>query len=293
MAVRGSTLATLQTRVRDVIPGQSTTGANTDNAITKALNRARVIMFTKFLWPHLRIKTELSFTGGKTSLPSDFYSPALMRDVNETEWTKYDPMKFDLNSGNIWAIEEESAISRTISTAVIATNIATITTSADHLYQVGDSITQSGVGSATFNETITIDTTPSATTYTYAKVAGDESSTAGTALRDKSDKIFIKPTGTSSVFLWYYKTLSDLSAAADQSEFFPHQEQVIVWGAERFLALRDRDFKTLALWEQEFEEEVSSVYQQAVDDDEEDQGIQTVFDKQSMFRTTNIRRISS
>jgi hypothetical protein len=287
--MRGSTLATLQTRVRDLIPGKSTTGANTDSAITKALNRAREFMYTQYLWPHLRVKTELTFTGGKVALPSDYYSFATMRDSNYTDWKKVDPMKFELNInyGNCWTIEEESAISRTISTAVIATNVATITTATAHTYSAGDSITQSGVSSATFNETITIASVPSTTTYTYAKVSANESATGGTALRDTTDKIFVKPTSTTTLYLRYYKSLTDMSAATDQSEFFAHQEEAMVRGAEEFMALRDRDFKAIQIWEQNFRKRLNPVYQQSVDDDEEDQGLETAYDKENIFYTVN------
>jgi len=285
---RGSTLAALQTRVRDLIPGKSTTGANTDNAITKALNRAREYMYTQYLWPHLRIKTELTLTGGKVALPSNFYSAASMKNSSDTVWDRVDPIRFETWTGNIWTVEEESAISRTISTAVIVSNVATITTSTAHTYSAGDSITQSGVGSATFNETITIASVPTSTTYTYAKVSGDESTTGGTALRDISDKIFVKPTSTATLYLRYYKTLSDLSAAIDQSEFFPHQEEAMVRGAEEFISLRDRDLKSIGLWEQNFKKRLDPVYQQVVDDDQQDQSLMTAYDDGGVFRENNI-----
>ncbi len=70
---------------------------------------------------------------------------------------------------------------RTITTAVRASNVVTITTSAAHDYTAGRSIVISGVGNATFNGTFTIVATPTATTFTYAQVLADASSTGGQA----------------------------------------------------------------------------------------------------------------
>lgn len=79
-----------------------------------------------------------------------------------------------------------STITSTVTTKALTSNIATLTTSADHTYLVGDIVVVTDVD-ATFNGTYSILTVPTTTTFTYAKTAGNVSSTA------------VSPTGTASV----------------------------------------------------------------------------------------------
>jgi len=65
----------------------------------------------------------------------------------------------------------------------LTSNVATITTAAAHNFSAGITVTITGVDN-TFNGTYMITTTPSSTTFTYAKTAGNVASTA------------ISPTGT-------------------------------------------------------------------------------------------------
>lgn len=58
----------------------------------------------------------------------------------------------------------------------LANNVATITTSADHGFELGKTVTISNVDS-TFNGTYTIATIPSSTTFTYAKTASNVTTT--------------------------------------------------------------------------------------------------------------------
>lgn len=64
-----------------------------------------------------------------------------------------------------------------ISNKALSSNVATLTTSSAHGLSVGDVVTISGVDS-TFNGTFTVASTPTGTTFTYAKTAGNVSSTA-------------------------------------------------------------------------------------------------------------------
>ena len=77
---------------------------------------------------------------------------------------------------------------KVVNNKALTSNIATLTTSTAHGYEVGQSVTVSGVD-ATFNGTFTITAVPSTTTFRYAKTAGDVASAAvspvGSVLRNR------------------------------------------------------------------------------------------------------------
>jgi hypothetical protein len=78
---------------------------------------------------------------------------------------------------------------KTVSNKALTSNIATLTTgSTAHGYEVGQSVTVSGVDS-TFNGTYIITATPTPTSFRYAKTAGDVASTAvspvGSVIRNR------------------------------------------------------------------------------------------------------------
>ena len=77
---------------------------------------------------------------------------------------------------------------KTVNNKSLTSNVATLTTGSAHGYEVGQSVTVTGVD-ATFNGTFTITAVPSTTTFRYAKTAGDVASAAvspvGSALRNK------------------------------------------------------------------------------------------------------------
>jgi hypothetical protein len=72
-----------------------------------------------------------------------------------------------------------STITRTVSNKALTSNIATLTTSANHTYLVGDVVVVSGVD-ATFNGTYNILAVPTATTFTYAKTNANVTSAVAT-----------------------------------------------------------------------------------------------------------------
>lgn len=74
-----------------------------------------------------------------------------------------------------------------ITNKALTSNVATLTTDSAHGLTTGDSVTVSGVD-ATFNGTYTVASTPTSTTFTYAKTAADVASTAvsGTAAKAKT-----------------------------------------------------------------------------------------------------------
>lgn len=69
----------------------------------------------------------------------------------------------------------------TISTAVSATNVTTITTTQDHDLHVGDSVIIAGVTNSAFNGTYVVTTTATAKIFTYAHVTADATSSGGTS----------------------------------------------------------------------------------------------------------------
>ena len=72
-----------------------------------------------------------------------------------------------------------STITRTVSNKSLTSNVATLTTSTDHTYLVGDVVVVSGVD-ATFNGTFNIIAVPTTTTFTYAKTAANVPSAVAT-----------------------------------------------------------------------------------------------------------------
>jgi len=77
---------------------------------------------------------------------------------------------------------------KAISNKALTSNIATLTTSTAHGFEVGQSVTVSTVD-ATFNGTYTITAVPTTTTFRYTKTAGDVASAAvspaGSVLRNR------------------------------------------------------------------------------------------------------------
>jgi hypothetical protein len=80
---------------------------------------------------------------------------------------------------NTSIVKAKSTRSRNVNNKALASNVATLTTSANHNFVSGESVVVSGVD-ATFNGTYTITSTPTLTTFTYSKTAGDVASQAAT-----------------------------------------------------------------------------------------------------------------
>ena len=85
----------------------------------------------------------------------------------------------------------------TISTAVSATNVTTITTTQDHDLHVGDSVIIAGVTNAAFDGTYVVTTTATAKIFTYAHVTADATSSGGTstnpAVPTNNRGVFVTP----------------------------------------------------------------------------------------------------
>jgi hypothetical protein len=86
---------------------------------------------------------------------------------------------FRLDASDL-SLDNVSKASRTITTVARTSNIATITTSANHGYSAGDSVTVAAVTNTGVNGTFTITTVPTLTTFTYANAGTNITSGADT-----------------------------------------------------------------------------------------------------------------
>ena len=121
------------------------------------------------------------------------------------------PLTLDANgyaSNMPWAGEGGVTSTKTLSTAVRASEIVTATTTAVHGFAVGDQIEITGVSDTSMNGIYLIATTPSTTTFTYAN-GGVASSATGGSVEDKTI------TATSSSYVRVKKHLGSSSQAAD------------------------------------------------------------------------------
>jgi hypothetical protein len=93
----------------------------------------------------------------------------------------------------------------TVTNKALATNVATLTTGSAHGFAVGQSVNITGVD-ATFNGTYNVASTPTATSFTYAKTAADVTSAA------------VSPVGTAGL-LRMYNQQANLTNASVYSVF--------------------------------------------------------------------------
>ena len=160
------------------------------------------------------IQGTITFGGGGTTVETENLAvtdPAIFVGTNNQADL------VDLGIYTEYAITQSPAITRTITNKALTSNVATLTTSANHTYLAGDVVTITSVD-ATFNGTYNIVSVPTATTFTYDKTATNVTSVAvspngaasvgarrqfGGVIRDASDgvvKVFhgatTKPSGT-------------------------------------------------------------------------------------------------
>ena len=131
---------------------------------------------------NVNIVGEISFGGEGTVVETQNLAvsdPAVFVGSNNTADT------FDLGIIAEYAEDVVDQV-RSINNKSLTNNVATLTTTVAHGYSTGDVVVISGVD-ATFNGTYIITGTPLSTTFTYAKTAGNVSSTA------------VSPTGTATV----------------------------------------------------------------------------------------------
>ena len=86
---------------------------------------------------------------------------------------------FKLDAADL-SLDNVSKASKTITTVARTSNVVTITTSTNHGFSIGDSVTIAAVTNTTLNGTFSVDTVPTTTTFTYTKSGTDIPSGADT-----------------------------------------------------------------------------------------------------------------
>lgn len=82
-----------------------------------------------------------------------------------------------------------------VTTKLLESNVATLTTSTNHRFVVGESVAISGVD-ATFNGNVVITAVPTSNTFSYAKTAADVTSTA---VSPNGSVVSLNPSATDAI----------------------------------------------------------------------------------------------
>lgn len=289
-----SALSSLRLRIEKKVPGGTTSEFLTDSLMNEGLNRSREFMYTKFDWPHLRVEDIITFTNQSGTLPSDFLRYESLKSTNgQINYLKVSPDKFDTLGGSVWTIKTMCAASRTIAASpgglVRSSNVITVTTTTNHPYEVGDSVTlasTTAVGATTFDGTYSVVSVPSATTFTVADTDSNDTGGAGTVSRtDGQRRIYMKNASVGSAIMRYFRSLTDMSADADDSGFPSHLEEAMVYGALKFIAEADRDGNWIQNWEKEFMDYLKPIHTNEVLQDRgyEHPEVQSVYESKSLL----------
>lgn len=126
------------------------------------------------------LRTEAAASGANVWREPHTYTEAGVGNIWSGEVGVYEGVKF-IESARV---EQTASATRSVTNKALASNVATLTTSAAHGFEVGESVTVAGVD-ATFNGSHVI-TAKTSTTFSFAKTASDVSSTA------------VSPAGTAS-----------------------------------------------------------------------------------------------
>jgi N4-gp56 family major capsid protein len=119
------------------------------------------------------LRTEAVTSGSNVWQQPHTYTEAGVGNVWAGEIGVYEGVKF-IESPRV---EETASAGYTVTNKALTSNVATLTTSAAHGFEVGETVTVAGVDS-TFNGSYTIASVPTTTTFTYAKTASNVTSTA-------------------------------------------------------------------------------------------------------------------
>lgn len=134
------------------------------------------------------LRTEAATSGANVWREPHTYTEAGVGNIWSGEVGVYEGVKFIESS----RVEQASSATRAVSNKALTDNVATLTTSAAHGFEVGEQVTVAGVDS-TFNGTYTI-TAKTSTTFSYSKSASNVTSAAvspaGTA-SSKDHKVII------------------------------------------------------------------------------------------------------
>lgn len=126
------------------------------------------------------LRTEAAASGANVWREPHTYTEAGVGNIWSGEVGVYEGVKF-IESARV---EQAASATRSVTNKALTSNVATLTTSAAHGFEVGETVTVAGVDS-TFNGTYTI-TAKTDTTFSYAKTASNVTSAA------------VSPAGTAS-----------------------------------------------------------------------------------------------
>ena len=129
------------------------------------------------------LRTEAATSGANVWREPHTYTEAAVGNIWNGEVGVYEGVKF-IESARVE--QASDGITRTISNKALTSNVATLTTSAAHGFEVGETVTVAGVD-ATFNGSFTVASVPTTTTFTYAKTASNVSSTSATGTATSLD----------------------------------------------------------------------------------------------------------
>lgn len=118
------------------------------------------------------LRTEAATSGANVWREPHTYTEAGVGNIWAGEVGVYEGVKF-IESARV---EQAASATRSVTNKALTSNVATLTTSAAHGFEVGETVTVAGVD-ATFNGTHTI-TAVTSTTFSFAKTASNVSSAA-------------------------------------------------------------------------------------------------------------------
>lgn len=145
---------------------------------------------TTTTFTYAQTAADATSSGGTASLPvadrrpvDPFYIPSFSWTIDN--WGE-EALAVASSDGRLLHWEYGDALAKqvgvaTITTAVSATNVTTITTTQDHDLHVGDTVIIAGVTNSAFDGTYVVTTTATTKIFTYAHVTADATSSGGTS----------------------------------------------------------------------------------------------------------------
>src|SRR3990167_5417911 len=115
-------------------------------------------------------RAQSRFTGGESANYCVFSGYAALNDASGARWGLISVT----SGGYLWKGLMKIGLSTVATTNRARTsNVATLTTGAAHGFQVGDTLTMTGIGGSDYNATAVVASVPTTTTFTYANTGGN------------------------------------------------------------------------------------------------------------------------
>ena len=173
---------------------QASTGLGNDATLDKVMTSKDGKTWTSRTIPVSNAWNSLAYGNGKfVAVASSGGTGRVMYSANGISWTAVDPPE----ASHSWrGITFGPRSTRSITQKELTSNVATLTTSATHDFIVGETVTISGVGYP-FDGTFTI-TAVTGSTFSYARVVSDVTSTAVSPAGSASIGLFVAVANTGS-----------------------------------------------------------------------------------------------